>query len=43
MIGVLNHLIDAVFSLPMFTLVAAAILWKMFMALAITWKVLGDD
>ena len=42
MIGVLNHLIDAVFSLPVFLLVATAILWKMFMALAITWKVFDE-
>jgi hypothetical protein len=39
MTGVLNHLIDAVFSWPVFILLATLVLWKLVMALVIVWRV----
>jgi hypothetical protein len=41
MTGVLNHLIDVVFSLPMFLLAASVVLWRMVLALIVVYKVLN--
>jgi len=40
MTGVLNHLIDCVFSLPMFVLAGTIIVWRLVFALVLVFKVL---